>query len=67
MATKVITLDDLCPFCGSECKLERSPSASGASHIFCTNYTKCGADFWFYGAEKDPLEQMKRFRRRCVQ
>ncbi|MBP5410817.1 MAG: hypothetical protein J6Y26_02790 [Lachnospiraceae bacterium] len=66
MATKVITLDDLCPFCGSECKLERS-TISPASHIFCTNYMKCGADFWFYGVEKDPLEQMKRFRRRCVQ
>lgn len=67
MATKVIELDDFCPFCGHVCKLEKSPSNSGASHIYCTNYNACGADFWFYGQEMNPLEQLKRFRRRCVQ
>lgn len=66
MASKLTILDDLCPFCGSECMLERS-SISMASHIFCTNHKECGADFWFYTVENDPVEMMKRFRRRCVQ
>lgn len=65
MATKIVNLDDRCPFCGSECVIESSPSQSGASHIYCKNYTGCGADFWFYGQEYNPLEQMKRFRRRA--
>ena len=56
-----------CPFCGSRPSIEGRTSAvlTGRAiyHIYCTN-KKCGADFWFYGAEHDKEKVIRKYNRR---
>lgn len=52
-----------CPFCGGEAKLFQMMIVKGYS-VKCVN-GKCGADFYFYGAEKDKSKMIRRFNRRA--
>ena len=51
-----------CPFCGSPAQLTGCVTVIGFS-IECTN-KDCGADIYFYNAERDPDEMIRRWMRR---
>lgn len=52
-----------CPFCGGEAKVKGNLIAMSSYSVVCLN-EKCGAHVFFYGAEWEKSENVKRWNRR---